>query len=239
MNSEIKALFEEATIAVQKLENKIREEFNTPITNLNPNEYKKIRVPYNYIRSKISFINNYHLSQLIGKNRVLYNNIAYSLQLTDFNNFIINRLELYGALKNQFLKNCIGQNFAIVEAIIMEVIFDLGKFCVINKISCKYSSTCTAFINCQNNMKQPTAKVILANKIKVSNEFLTIYSIILKIRDRIHMRLIETNEYFDEGDDLTIKMYNDSIYLLRYLKANFLDDLSSFLSYRDRVCKKY
>ena len=55
MNPDIKALFDEATLAVQRLENKIKEEYNTPVTNLNPNEYKKIRVPYNYISRKSTF----------------------------------------------------------------------------------------------------------------------------------------------------------------------------------------
>ena len=178
------------------------------------------------------------MSELIGKNKILYNNIAYSLQLTDFNNFILNRIELYGAIKNQFLKNCITQNFAIVEAIIMEVLHDLGKHCLIEGQSCRYNLTCDGFINCQNNMKHPTAKALLENKVRVSNEFLTIYSIILAIRDKVHIRLVNTNEYFDNDDSLTIKMYNESIQLLRYIKNQFLTDISTFLQRRDSVCLK-
>lgn len=239
MDQEIKALFDEATFALKKLEDKIRDEHNPPLTNINPELYRKIRVPYNYIRKKSTFIEDYHLSELIGKNRILYNNIAYSLQLTDFNNFILNRVELYGAIKNQFLKNCIVQNFAIVEAIILESLYDLGAHCVIKGNSCKYSATCTGFINHQENMKNPTAKELLANKLNVSNEFITMYSVILSIRDRIHMRLIKTNEYFNADDALTLKMYNESINLLRYIKTSLLEDISLFLIEREKKCTKH
>ncbi|WP_166333226.1 hypothetical protein [Sphingobacterium chungjuense] len=235
---DIQDLFNDVTTSIRRLENRIRDDHQTPVSNINPDSYEKIRIPYNYVRRKAEFIQNYSLSSFVGKNRVLFNNIAYSLQLTDFNNFILNRIEIYGAIKNQFLKNCITHNFAIVEAVIMEVLYDLGTHCKIDNLTCRHNSHCSGFINCNQNMKHPLAKDLLANKIKVSVEFLTVYSIILKIRDRVHMRLVEANEYFDNDNVLTLKMYNESIRLLRYIKSDFLDDISRFLELRESVCTK-
>jgi len=100
-NDSIYQIIREINDLLQKLEDTIRAAgINTPEENINLKEM--IRLPSNYIR-KVEHFEKVYLLHLF-KDKELSKNIAYSIQYTDFLNYILSRTTLgKNALSMQYL----------------------------------------------------------------------------------------------------------------------------------------
>ena len=85
-------------------ENLLRERgYNPPVHNYALNDIDRIKFPSNYIRTKDIFIEKYKL-EFFFENPVIRSNVAYSLQMSDMYNYIINRFRTFGSI-NTMLYN--------------------------------------------------------------------------------------------------------------------------------------
>lgn len=152
MNKErIQALFNEITNSLANLESEIRLTFDTPNENINKDEFLLANIPDNYIRTSEYYRINYRLSQLIS-NRIQINNIAYSLQLSDFFNYILYRLNLFGVIKNLFIKNAIINIFSIQEGILYSSLITLNSYCWFSGKICNHNSACQFYVKSRSQL---------------------------------------------------------------------------------------
>ncbi|MCR5023732.1 MAG: hypothetical protein K6A90_05295, partial [Lachnospiraceae bacterium] len=93
--------------------------FNPPAENFEFKDYKsKIRIPAGYVRKKDYYVQKYGLEKICDGNRDMIKNIAYSLQLTDFNNYIITRMGLFGSVLAMMHKQATINFVSIIEGLI-------------------------------------------------------------------------------------------------------------------------
>ena len=110
---DIQEKFDEAGKLLKELEDLIREDYQTPKENIDISKYEGIKFPPNYIRTAEYFRREYNLDKLISISTKI-DNIAYSLQLSDFFNYLINRFHVYGIIKNLLIKQSIINSFSII-----------------------------------------------------------------------------------------------------------------------------
>ena len=237
--SEIQIAFNEATIAVRNLENIINKHFNTPVENINISKFTKIRVPKNYIRTVEYFKNEYNLDAIIS-DKIRRKNISYALLQSDFHNFLINRIEVYGAVEALLLKMGIINLVSIIEALIICSLSKLHLFCALNgdnegDIICKSQNKCGAYINKTGSLKFEKAIKLFCSQIISDNSVLLDNLLAMKdIRNNIHISLIEESEY--DNADYNLKNYNLAINTLDFLKKNQLRYIQDFESRQLQKC---
>jgi len=98
----VQNLFREITNSLSNLETEIRTTYNTPNENIKKEDFVLANIPDNYIRTAEYFRVNYRLNEMVSS-RIQVNNIAYSLQIADFFNYILFRINLFGVIKNLFI----------------------------------------------------------------------------------------------------------------------------------------
>jgi len=137
-NDSIYQIIREINDLLQKLEDTIRAAgINTPEENINLKE--RIRLPSNYIR-KVKYFEEVYLLHLF-KDKELSKNIAYSIQYTDFLNYILSRTTLG---KNALSIGSIFRKYAtisvtsIIEAYLVGICEFVADMCG----SCKNINNC-------------------------------------------------------------------------------------------------
>ena len=190
MNKEISEL-------LLKVENKIREQgYTPPINNFVVSGQNRIKIPNGYIRTVNEFCSKYHLSDLIYDENVR-KNILYALQLSDYYNFILNRIYVWGPIEVMLYKQAFINNISIIEALILDCANHIRDYCINN--SCGHSNKCKKRPNKQecDNMKYAARKLYEMNILSISEAELTNLIDFYEYRNKIHIRLSEENEYKD------------------------------------------
>lgn len=150
MNKErVQALFNELTNSLANLEREIKLTLDTPSENINKDEFHLANIPDNYIRTAEYYRINYRLSQMIS-DRIQISNIAYSLQLSDFFNYLLFRINLFGVIKNLFIKNAIMNIFSIQEGILYSSLITLNKYCWFSGKVCHQNVACQYYVKSRN-----------------------------------------------------------------------------------------
>jgi len=236
---EIQQLINNTTISLNKLETKIRETINTPISNINVDNYLLINIPDNYIRKASFFRESYNLTRLI-HNKDEKDNIAYSLQLSDLHNYFINRFNIIFSVGSLFRKQAIINIVCIQEGILKCTYISLRNNCIDeNKNLCKYSSSCIYYLKSLDKMRYN-------GLLEQYKETIGFYDEIIfeklkeqkDIRDKIHIHLISENELINNSDYSKGK-YNEAILVLHFIRDNLLTYIERFKKERMKVCKKY
>lgn len=184
--------------------------FNPPIHNfvINP-EKNKIHFPSGYIRTASEFWKKYHLKDIV-KKRNTRKNISYCLQLSDFYNFIENRFYLWGSVETMLYKQDFVNLVSIIESLVLEAANNISTNCS----TCNKISKCKKHISKQdkNNMKSAIKKMNELGMINLSIENIERIIELYNLRNRIHIRLADNNEFLD--NKFNLKLHNETILLL-------------------------
>lgn len=223
---QIQAAFDKATTGIRELENLLRDNFENPMRDFNSLEFRKIQLPPSYIRSKYHFLTTYNLRDLIDDTHY-GDSIAYSLMQTDFNNYILNRVHIWGITKNLFFKFAIINNSSIIEALLICSFTTTRRFCAPADNVCKYNSKCDFYIKSTKNMGVKSAINLFFGSFAIEHQDLKQdFLDIMDIRDKVHLSLIEESEFHTTL--YSVENYNKSVNILRFLRDNQLTLFQDF-----------
>ena len=226
--------FNNASKAINELEEVIREQHNTPHENIDRTVYNKIQVPHDYIRTRWYFVREYKLDYLL-ESKAHRDNIAYALMQSDMYNYIVNRFQIWGIIEKLFLKTALINIVAIQEALIICSLKTLHSHCIIGGSVCKYNSKCSGYVKSVKSLHYTSCISLFESKIGFGNDDRMNEIIELKdIRNNVHISLIGKGEF--HSDNYTIANYNKAIRNLHYLKSHLRIQIDAFKISRGQVC---
>ena len=230
----VQEFFRQITISLENLENEIRSTYDTPKENIQKEDFLLANIPDNYIRTAEYFRVNYRLSQMIS-NRIQINNIAYSLQIGDFLNYILYRINLFGVIKNLFIKSAIINNFSIQEGILYSSAMTLNEYCRFDDKPCKNNTKCKYYIKSRNQLTFNSLFQTFQEKIGFHHDkYREILFKLKEIRDNIHLEDIIYSEW--TKDRYSMEQYYNAELSLRYLKLQLHGSLAEFRTNRRIGC---
>lgn len=206
-------------------------DLNPPIKNYRITDSKqKIQMPKKYIRRANDFRTRYHLSEIVN-NKVIEDNMIYAIQYTDFSNFIINRINIWGPIKSIFIKYAVILHISIMEELILQCI---NNIC--SPSNCPYINKCDIHMN--NKQRNSSYEgLIRLNELSITkydeNELQNIKEII-DLRNKVHIRLSDQNEF--TADIYNMDLHNKSISEIGRLDKFIYENGVSF--YKDCQYKK-
>lgn len=170
----------------------------------------RIKIPNGYIRTSKVFWENYHLNYIVQDSNVR-KNISYSLQLSDLYNYLLNRVYIWGSVQTMLYKNDIINIVAIIEALILEATCNVRKKC----LDCRNINRCRNHISKaeKDNMKAALKKLCDLGILDFTSDKVAEISELVNLRNRIHIRLANNNEFLDSKFNLDL--HNNAILLLK------------------------
>ncbi len=174
----------------------------------------KIQIPSGYIRVNEVFQNKYHLKECV-KRKATQKNIAYSLQLSDFFNYILNRFNIWGSVETILYKTAIINLVSVFEALILEC---ANNICT-SPDSCGVVGGCPKHFNRtqRNNSLEALKRMNELSITDFNEEEMNRIKEIIGFRNRVHIRLAEENEFVNS--DFSMSLYNEVIILLQRLSS--------------------
>lgn len=184
--------------------------YKPPNNNYAVEDCMRIQIPSGYIRTSTEFWNKYHLNCIVYERNVK-NNISYSLQLSDFYNYLLNRVYIWGSVRTMLYKNDIINIVSIIEALILEAACNVRKYCV----NCQNLNKCRNHISKaeKDNIKSALKKLCDIGILDFSPEKVNKICELVDLRNRVHIRLANNNEFLDSKFNLAL--HNNAIMLLR------------------------
>ena len=187
------------------------EGISPPTDNYSLNKDEKINFPSSYIRTNDAFQNKYHLREIV-PNKVRRKNIAYSLQLSDFYNFLINRFYVWGSVETMLLKSAIINIVSIIEALTFECV---NNICTCPDV-CGKTSECDYHFNNRQRNRCAFEAIKKLNGLGITDfkpdELNRIHDII-EYRNHVHIRIAKENEFLNS--DFSISTYNELVAFLK------------------------
>ena len=196
---------------LEENENILREAgYNPPKTNYTVENKKRIKIPAGYVRTSGFFGEQYHLNDIV-VSRNIKNNISYALQLSDYYNFIVNRFNVWGSIETMLYKQMFVNIVSIIAALILECSNNINTFCK----ECHQISNCSKNIRKEDrsNMKLAVEKLAQLHILSFSDEQKGRLIELYDLRNRIHIRLTDQNEFLD--NKYNKKLYNEAIVILQ------------------------
>lgn len=184
--------------------------YNPPCSNFSVKKEERINMPAGYIRKSGDFWKKYHLVELV-ESRNTRNNISYALQLSDYYNFLVNRFNVWGSIEIMLYKQAFVNIVSIIEALILESANRMNKFCQ----KCPNISRCKNNICSRDreNMKCAVEKLFKMGVLKIDSEKKLRLIELYDLRNKIHIRLNEQNEFLD--NKYNMNLYNEAIRILQ------------------------
>lgn len=192
----------------------VGEGYNPPINNYALEKDKRISFPSGYIRVNESFKKKYHLNEIVADQSTV-KNISYSLQLSDFYNYIINRFYVWGSIETMLFKSAIINLVSIIEALIFEC---ANNIC--SPSNCKNVKSCILHFS-KNQRSNSYEALMKINELKItdfSDLEMNRIGEIINLRNRIHIRLATENEF--NSSDFSLQLYNEVIGLLQRISTS-------------------
>lgn len=208
-----------------------QEGFKPPARNFTFNPHleheKMIQVPPGYIRTKEFFIKKYGLLDICNGDMAIASNIAYSLEASDFNNFIFNRFGIYGSILAMMYKQATINIISIIEVLIKTYVATISEKC----------HGCPRFGSCSNHItKSKHIKVIFKEQVDVlqSEQILIFddpndYQVLKKLyeyRNYIHLTKAKDNELTTEKHSKD--KYNEAITMLKKIDVKMKEEIKKW-----------
>jgi len=196
---------------LQENENILREAgYKPPRSNYALERSEKIMFPSGYIRTVVAFKDKYHLCEIC-PNRVTRQNITYALETSDLINYIVNRVNIWGAVETILFKLAIVNFVSVIEAIILEA---ANNICY-NASRCGKTKSCQYHFSKEerNNARKAVEKLTYMGILDFDGDKLSHVQKIIDLRNRIHIRLTKGNEM--NMEDFTLELYNEVVSLLQ------------------------
>ncbi len=185
---------------------------------------QRIQIPTGYIRTRDYYLYKYGLKEICNNDPVVALNIAYNLEMTDFHNYILNRLGIYGPILAMMYKQATINVVSIIEALFKAFIVTLRQNC----LRCDRYNHCSARISKKQHFKGNFKEqinvyrrlgVLPKLEAKDYDGLIELYD----YRNMIHIMKADDNEYTSHVHSQ--KKYNQSITLLKKVD----DAMKSFL----------
>lgn len=195
------------------------EGLNIPNENYAVAPAEKIQIPSGYIRVNEAFSSKYHLGEIV-KSDAVRKNIAYSLQLSDLHNYIMNRIHIWGSVETMFIKSAVINLVSVMEAIVSEC---AENICC-NPSACTSIKTCPRHFN-RNQRAQPYLALEKMKELGIvdyDDSKMSRIKEIIDYRNRVHIRLAKDNEF--KSADFDIELYNEVMSLLADLAEKVYDN---------------
>lgn len=212
--------------------------FNLPVDNFafdpeNERGYR-IQVPTGYIRTKDYYIKEYDLSKICGEDSVHVPNIAYSLEVSDFYNYILNRFGIYGPILSMMYKHATINIVSIIEVLMKAYIKTLQQKCM----ACPKKEECDGRI--VNRYIKPKFKeqVDKYKNLRIFGWDDSMYDKIKRMydyRNRVHISKATENELTDRIHSRD--QYNDAIALMKEINTAMKAQIESIT--QDENCIRY
>lgn len=194
----------------------------------------KIQVPTRYIRTKGYYMKNYALMKICNKDEVAASNIAYSLEVSDFYNYIFNRFGIYGAILSMVYKQATINIVSIIEMLIKSYIKTLQKKCA----SCPCNEKCQGRIVNKNIVSPFKKQIDEYKRLQIFDWDEEKYEAIKDFydyRNHIHITKATENEFTNRMH--SIEQYNKAIELMKEIDASMKDQIDLFS--KDCTCVRY
>ena len=136
-------------------------------------------------------------------------NIAYSLQLSDFYNYIYNRFNIWGSVETMLLKNATINLVSILEAFVFECANNICS----KPDTCGLTKTCKKHFSKEqrNNAFEALKRMKELKIVSLTETQMNRVKEIIDYRNRIHIRLATENEFI--GADFTPDLYEQVIHI--------------------------
>lgn len=177
--------------------------------------YNKIQIPGGYVRRKPYFVKEYGLADICDGDSAKIDNIAYTLQLTDFHNFIMNRFGIYGSVLSMMYKHSTINIVSVIEVLIRTYIETLWSKCQ----RCSRKSICSEKLTKKRDLQGNFEKIIENYKrlglLSIDDK---IYDKAVKLyghRNHIHLTKAKGNEFTDDDIKFTKEIHDDAIRVLK------------------------
>ena len=196
----------------------LREEgFNPPEKNyVIPNKNKRINFPNKYVRTKRYFVSKYSMNEIILNNEVV-SNIAYTLQMSDMNNYIMNRFNTFASIDAMIHKQSYLTIITVIEALVQGSINNVRKGCQeCNEQSCKYRISKREKEHVYSALKKWSEMELIQltdNELKRVDE-------LFELRNKIHLVSSNSNEMMNGTFGLA--KYNVAIMMLKRIDEELI-----------------
>lgn len=199
----------------------------------------RIWFPTGYIRKASYFRDAYELKKIIDDVSTR-NNIAYSLQLSDFYNYIIGRFFLGNlSLGTTFFRISTTHIFSIIESICYGTIKTLHNHCCTKGTACIKNRKCTYYVKSpsKTNFSDIITTLEIQKLITLTQETTNTIKKSKDARDRIHLWLFSDSDFLDTK--FTVKDYNDSITALGEIASGIRTTYDAYCATRNSTCLKH
>lgn len=254
------ALYNRAASALLAENERIfREEgnINIPVENVNFSAddgfFRLHFPPKGYMRSRVDFNSRYNIDAIFGsysEEDQNYNNMVYYLQMTDYYNYTMNRVNLWGPIKEIVYKNAFISVVALIEAFLQEAVNNCYAYCrthqkddpEVNGKPCRDRDTCNKcfyslcrkadyvkakeickFLKTNNMLGMTNSRREIVD-LGLDNPYDVLY-VLFNRRNEIHIRQKNTIVYEGVSD---IDWYNLAILMLKDVSDKCVKNMTPY-----------
>lgn len=188
--------------------------FDPPAKNHVLHNDARIKFPSNYIRTKEYFVKKYKLRYFF-KDPVTVSNVAYSLQMSDLYNYIVNRFNVFGSIKTMVYKAATVNCVSIIESLIGQTIDDMHAYCV----KCKHHNECEYYFTKKQQFSDKLDKIRKYDMLRLDDEGYQQIRDAYRLRNHMHIyTAAKENEHTSKT--FNRKLYNGIISIMQQVTAN-------------------
>lgn len=188
--------------------------FDPPAKNYALHNNARIKFPSNYIRTKDYFVKKYKLSYFF-KDPVTMSNVAYSLQMSDLYNYIVNRFKIFGSINTMVYKAATINCVCIIESLIGQALDDMHAHCK----KCPNHDECIYYFAKKQQFSDKLDKIRKYDMLRLDDEGYQRIRDAYRLRNHMHIYTAAkenelTNKTFDRD------LYNGIIDIMQQVTFN-------------------
>ncbi len=214
--------------------------FNIPRDNFafDPDKeaHLRIQIPKGYIRTKNYYMSEYGLYRICNGDEAKASNIAYSLELSDFYNYILNRMGIYGPILAMMYKQATINIISIIEVFVKTYAETLRQKCM----ECPKRNDCRRMLSKKKHIKMHFNDLIDVYKQEclidgISDGAYTRICELYVYRNSIHLSKSKDNEL--KEDMHSRKLYNEAIMYMKSINDAMVIELEEYSD--TGLCRRY
>lgn len=196
----------------------------------------KIQIPKGYIRTKNYYMKEYGLYKICNNDEDRASNIAYSLEASDFYNYVFNRIGIYGPILAMMYKQATINIVSIIEMFMRTYVDTLRQKCK----NCPQCNGCQARIAKKSHIKghfQDQVGIYARENLLTgisSKTYLRICKL-YEYRNGIHLSKSKENELTE--DMHSQELYNEAIVYMKGINKVMKSDLDRYIE--GSTCYRY
>ncbi|WP_022765273.1 hypothetical protein [Butyrivibrio sp. XPD2006] len=188
--------------------------FDPPAKNYALHNNARIKFPSNYIRTKDYFVKKYKLRYFF-KDPVTVSNVAYSLQMSDLYNFIVNRFKIFGSINTMVYKAATVNCVSIIESLMGQTLDDMHAYCA----KCKHHNECEYFFAKKQQFSDKLDKIMKYDMLRLNDKEYQRIRDAYRLRNHMHIyTAAKENELTSKTFDRDL--YNGMISIMQQVTIN-------------------